>query len=191
MTRTRRPRLMVLAVLLVTFALALSACGGSQPAAKPAAPAAPAFDKLIIAADVVRGATNVTDDKRAELVCVQASRYARNERVVWRIKVLDPKTGAFLTDAEVGQVDVKLQDGQVFAAKYGPHGKAPDPVENFWTAGWTIPANYPSGTTNFNINVAAKDGRSGMFVPDFKVPAAFLTVLDKAVPVLPPPPAKK
>lgn len=190
MRTTHGMRRMIFTTLLAAFTALLSACGGTSapaaPAAAPAAPAAPAFNQLIVSADVVRGATNVPQEKRGELVCVQASRYGRNERVVWRIKVMDPKTGAFLTDKEVGQVEVKLKDGQVFAAKFGPHGKAPDPVENFWTAGWTIPINYPSGSMPFTISVTATDGRTGVNVPDFKVPAAFLTVLDSSVPVIPP-----
>lgn len=206
MTTTQGLRRMVLATLLVTLTAVLTACGGAAkptapapapaPTTAPAAPtapavaAAPAFEQLIIGHDVVRGATNVPQEKRGDLVCVQASRFARNERVVWRIRVMDPRTGAFLTDKEVGLVEVKLKDGQVLTAKYAPHGKAPDPVESFWTAGWTIPANYPSGTAPFTISAKANDGRGGMNMPDFKVPAAFLTVLDSAVPVIPPAPKK-
>ena len=84
----------------------------------------------------------------------------------------------------MGQVEVKLSDGQVFQTKYGGHGGTKEaPLDKFWAVGWTIPENYPSGTMNFAVNVVAKDGRQGQLL-DFKVPAAFLTVLDAKVPII-------
>ena len=132
---------------------------------------------------MVRGNENIPSDQTAK-VCVQNSKWSKNERIVWRIKVLDPKTGVYLDDTNVGQVEVKLSDGQVFQTKYGGHGGTKEaPLDKFWAVGWTIPENYPSGTMNFAVNVVAKDGRQGQLL-DFKVPAAFLTVLDAKVPII-------
>jgi len=174
-----------MAVILLLSVL-LTACGAASPA-KPAAAPAPTFAKLIVTNDLVRGAENIDQSKPAEVarICSELSKFMHNERIVWRIKVMDPQTGAFMDDKNVGEVSVKLSDGQVVQAKYGGHGGTKDkPADFFWTAGWTVPETYPSGSLTYTVNAAGKDGRGAMMINDFKVPAAFLTILDGKVPVI-------
>lgn len=183
--------------LSLCAALLLSACSGAQskpaastatPSATPAPAAAPAaseasFGQLLVVVDTVRGNANIPANEAALKVCAPVSKWLHNERVVWRIKVVDPKLGTAMDDKALGAVEVKLSDGQVLQAKYGGHpGK--EPTDFFWAVGWTIPESYPSGTAKYAISAEAKDGRKSQTV-DFNVAATYMTILDGKVPVIP------
>jgi hypothetical protein len=142
-----------------------------------------AFNRLVIVHDIVRGSVNVPAAQAAGRVCVWSGRFQRNEEVVWRIKVMDPTTGRFLDASALKDVEVKIGSGQEVKARYGPHPRG-TPTDNFWTAAWTIPANYPSGAVPYTISATHNDGRTGLAVV-FNVDLSALTVIDGAVPVVP------
>ena len=142
----------------------------SGATAEPGAKAA-----LIIDGDTVQGPKNLKEAEKPLRSCVQASRFAHNEQIVWRVKVLDGATGQELDDTALTSVEVKLPD-QTLALKYGPH-PAKEPLDFFWTTSWTVPEGYPSGSLDYSIVATATDGRTATW-EQFKVSAALLTITD-------------
>lgn len=162
-----------------SLAIAVLLAAGTVLAAGMAPPQAQAqqgFNQIVVVHDIVRGSWNVPKDEIATKVCVLNSRFLRKEQVVWRIKLLDPATGAFLDDKALQRVEVKLGSGEAFVAKYGTHPRQ-NPTDHFWSTAWTIPEGYPSGTVAYGVTAIGKDGRTSMAVT-FNVNLAQLTVLD-------------
>ena len=155
--------------LLIVLATALPAL---------AAPATPLF----ILADTVLGPRNLRPDELAAKSCVQNSRFARNEQIVWRIRVLDPETGKAMDGTALESVRVLLPDGTVLNARYGPHPSR-EPTDSFWSTSWIVPAGYPTGTLRFKIVARGKDGRQGEFI-QFNVAPALLTITDAVRPAV-------
>lgn len=147
----------------------------------PASMPPPAAEVLFIDADTVLGPTNLTDEEKPSKTCVQVSRFAHNEEVVWRVKVLDPVTGEPMDDTMLESVQVVMGD-QTLDLHYGPHPRD-NPVDFFWTVGWDVPEDYPSGTVAYTIEATANDGRSGSW-EQFGVQAAMLTITDEVRPVI-------
>ncbi len=174
--RTRR---VGFGLVVGAFAAAiLSACGGGA-AASPS-PAAAAV--LFVDADTVLGPKNLTEAETPTKVCVQANRFARNEEIVWRVKVFDPATGKPMDDTALTTVEVRLPN-EALAMHYGPHPRQ-TPVDNFWTVAWDVPSDYPTGALPYTIVATAKDGRSGTY-EEFKVSLAQLTVTEDVRPIVP------
>jgi len=131
---------------------------------------------LVIDADTVQGPKNLKEAEKPLRSCVQASRFAHNEQVVWRVKVFDGATGEALDDTALTSVQVTLPD-QSFDLHYGGHPGS-DPVDFFWTTSWTVPEGYPSGSLDYSIVATAADGRTATW-EQFKVTAALLTITDE------------
>jgi hypothetical protein len=111
-------------------------------------------------------------------VCVVSSQYKPTNSIVWRIRVFDPATGKPMDDKALKSVQVKLPDGQAFQGQYGGHpgGPGATPTDNFWSAAWTIPAAYPTGSLQYQINAQSVDGRSGTY-SQFNVAPSMLTIV--------------
>ena len=141
-----------------TMSLALvpalgAACGGddspsttpapTQPAttAATAAPTAAKSTLLFIDLDTVRGSKNIPDADKATQSCVQLSRFAKNEQIVFRMRVYDT-TGKAMDDTQMQEVRVTFKDGTTDVLKYGPHPKDP-PNESCWTWGWATASCWP------------------------------------------------
>jgi hypothetical protein len=175
--------------VFAVFAVALTgalvvACGGgtsasndnastSQQTAAPAA--AQVSPNLFLTVDTVRGSTGLSDDEKPRKSCVQASRIPIGGQVVWRIKVLDPRTGKEMSDQNLTSVVVKLSDGQTFAAKYGGHPSSA-PVDYFWATSWKVPADYPTGSVDYTVVATDKEGRTGEW-HQLKVASAMLQIV--------------
>jgi hypothetical protein len=140
-----------------------------------------AFDELIIVAVPVMGSENIPEGER-DRVCVPNTRFKRNEKISWLIKVLDPRSGDYLDAQALGQVEVRLASGEVLEARYGPRPRD-NPTDHYWATGWLIPENYPSGTLEYSVTAVAMDGRSGHWV-NFNTPSTFILILDEVVPTL-------
>jgi len=147
-------------------------------AAAPATPTpAPVTQNLFLVADTVQGPANLTEEESAAgAVCVQKNRFAKNEEVVWRVRVLDPATGEPMDDQALSAVTVKLPD-QELAMRYGPHPRD-TPVDFFWTTSFDIPESYPTGVLGYSVEAVAADGRTGTY-SEFQVASAQLTVTDE------------
>jgi len=159
--------------------LLLAACSGQAVTTPTAAPVTTA---LFIDADTVLGPTNLTEAERPLKTCVQVSRFAHNEEVVWRVKVLDPVTNQPMDDTALASVQVKLPD-QILDLHYGGHPRD-TPVDFFWTVGWDVPETYPTGTVAYTIEARAADGRTGTW-EQFKVSLAQLTITEDVREILP------
>jgi hypothetical protein len=136
---------------------------------------------LFLDADTVLGPENLTEDEQPALTCVQWSRFAHNEQVVWRVKVFDPQTGEEMDDSAVATVRVTLPD-QMLDLHYGPHPRE-NPLGFFWTTSWVVPEDYPEGVINYTIEAEATDGRTGTW-EQFEIAAANLTVTEDVRPII-------
>lgn len=161
-------RRLALGVAVSLFAVACEATPAATPTPEP-----PAAAKLAITADTVWGPKNLAADERAASVCVQKNRFARNEEIVWRAKVIDPATGEPMDDAALASIVVELPD-QTLEMRYGPHPKD-NPTDFFWTVAWLVPENYPSGELPYTIEATATDGRTVTF-EQFRVTPARLAI---------------
>ena len=135
---------------------------------------------LVIQADTVLGPKNLKQDEIAAKTCVAWSRFARNEQIVWRIRVFDPATGRPMDEKPMEAVSVLLADGTILKTRYGPH-PARDATDHFWTTSWVIPSNYPTGTLRYKITARTIDGRLGEFMP-FNVASSLVTIVDAVRP---------
>lgn len=174
---------------LVAACAATPPGGGASPTSVPPTkspvaatdePAAPAA--LVIQIDTVLGPKNLTEAERGQKTCIQLNKFAHNEQIVWRVRVIDGATGERLDDTAVASVELKLPT-ETLTLRYGPHPRE-DPLENFWTTSWVVPEGYPSGTVPYTLTAAGTDGRTGTF-EQFPIAPAMLTVTDDVRPVIP------
>ena len=152
----------LLAVLLV-----ISACSQSPKSSA----------NLELQADIVRGSSAPLGP-----VCADVTQLAAGETAVPRVKVIDPSTGKELSGNDTKSVVWHLEDGQSFPMSYAGHGgnktNGTPPTDYFWTAGWTIPANYHTGTVKWWVTAESKDGRTGRYDP-INMAASMLTIIQK------------
>jgi hypothetical protein len=106
--------------------------------------------------------------------CVLASQFKHGDEVVFRVRVLSP-SGDAVTDKDIKTLTVDLSSGQTIAMRYGghPHDK---PLDNFWSAAWKIPADFPSGSMSYKVVATLPDGSTQDWAP-FNVAPSQLTVL--------------
>jgi hypothetical protein len=104
--------------------------------------------------------------------CWYQNRFSPGQRVVFRAKVFDAATGQVAPNATV---TVRLADGTTLPLPYSGHPPGPNPTDNFWAGGWTVPADAPLGVVRYTIE--ATDGpRSGRFEP-LNVELSMLTIV--------------
>lgn len=178
MEKTTKPRAWMVAA--VAGLLVLSACGDSaEEPEETTATTVAVQEPLVIQADTVSGPLNIPADDRGSAVCVLQSRFARNSEIVWRARVIDPVSGEELGEDALESVVVNLGDGQTLDMRYGPHPRD-NPTDFFWTTSFDIPADYPTGTLDYEVVVAALDGRTATFRP-FDVAPSLLTVTEEVL----------
>jgi hypothetical protein len=183
-------RILAISASTIFVVGALASCGGGtgetatsatpapSVAATTAATAKPQVATfLILQGDTVRSPEGLTDEEKTFLSCVQQSRFPQGSRIVWRFRALDPISGKALDDKAMKSFEVILPDGKASAFKYGGHGGTKEaPAEFFWTAGFSIPKDYPTGAFSYQIKATSLDGAIGTW-DQFKVAAAQLTVV--------------
>jgi hypothetical protein len=153
-------RLQILSAAGAAFALA-AFCGAAQSAPPT----------LFIQADMVTGG----QQGMGPPPCVLASQFKHKEEIVWRIRVIDAKTGKPLDDKGVKSVVITLASGQSVTAHFGNH-PPPKPVDTFWSAAWVVPDDYPTGSFSYDITATDKHGHAVKFQP-FKTPPALPTII--------------
>lgn len=159
--------------LVLLIALTAAGCG-QQPARPSPAPAthtgrssSPAPSSQVPLLAVVSEAQ--------EGPCAVTTLYKHGAKVIFRIKLFDPATGRQLTDKNLSAVSVDLADGTKLPAKFGTHeeGKVP-----FWTAGWTVPASYPTGQVKYTVTARGINRHVNQVRFDVNDSQAFLTVVE-------------
>jgi hypothetical protein len=101
--------------------------------------------------------------------------------LVWRVRVIDPKTGQPMDDTMLTKVEVTLSDGQVIELNYGQHPPAPNPARDYyWANAWLIPKDYPTGTLGYTVIATATDGRTGEYKP-FDIASSLPSVTDEVL----------
>jgi hypothetical protein len=135
---------------------------GSAQAAGPA---------MVIQSDTVRG----VQQGMTAPGCVLNNQFKPREEIVFRIQVIDTKTGKPMDKDTLKSLVIELPDGQKFPAHYGMHPPQ-DPIQYFWTFGWVIPANYPTGSFGYKVVATDKKGHTATFEP-FKSKPSQLTVM--------------
>ncbi len=183
------PRARGLGAALVSAAIVLGSCGGTAepeptkpaqtaaPAPTTAAPtvaAAPVPKTLILVGDTVRGSTNLTDEEKKFLSCVQQNRFAPDQQIVWRFKVMDPVTAKAMSDKQLKSFALTLPDGKDQAFKYGEHPKGSNIW--FWTTSFVVPKGYPTGAFSYKVLATDIEGRTGTF-DQFPVANAMLQII--------------
>lgn len=163
---------------------ATTAPAKTQAAATTAATTAPvaaAPKFLIITGDTVRGKLNL-DEQQVLLQypgihCTQQSRFPQGQRIVWRMKVIDPTTGKFMDDKQIASFTITFPDGKSDKLVYGGHGGTKEaPADMLWAAGYTVPIDWPTGVFNVKIEAKSVEGAVGTF-DQFKVSFAQLTIV--------------
>ena len=117
--------------------------------------------KLFFEGDMVRGAQAGAPGP----FCVLDNQFKHLEKVVWRLRILD-ENGKPLDDKGLKSVVIELPDGQKMDARFGPHPGGTQPAtDHFWTAIWTIPANFPNGTLVYKAVATDLQGKSATWEP--------------------------
>lgn len=166
-------------VASIISALGILAVGPAVNAQDASGPPEQGF--LFIDADTVWGPENIPEADFPAKGCVQSSRFNKNEEVVWRVKVFDPLTGEPMDDTSLASVQVVLPT-ETLDMRYGGHPPS-DSVDFFWSYGWLIPEDYPTGVVDYTITATANDGRTGTW-DQFGVSLAQLQVTDVVVPTI-------
>ena len=159
-------RVLPTVLILASSGLAFAATAQAQEA-----------KKLFFEGDLVRGAQAGAPGP----LCVLNNQFKHLEKVVWRVRVLD-EAGKPLDDKGIKSLVVELPDGQKFPARYGPHPppQAGPAEDNFWSAIWIVPTDYPSGTLSYKLIATGLDGKEQTWEP-FKRKPTLLTVVDGAI----------
>lgn len=143
------------------FTTPLMACGASAQEAP----------KLFFEGDMVRGNGPTAQGPG----CVLNNLFKRGETVIFRLRVLDPRTGANLDEKGVKNLTLELSNGDKFAMNF--HGHPPkEPGDWFWVAGWPIPAEQPTGSLTYKVTATTLAGETLVWKP-FNVKPTQLTVL--------------
>lgn len=157
--------------LYVTLAAAVVAAAVAVPVnAQSPYPGAKA--QIAVYADTVSGASGAVKAARG---CTQYSNFRRQQRVVFRAWAVDTETGQALGADEIRYAYVKIPGQPNVKLNWGPHGAVGNKVQ-FWSAGWTVPADYPLGVVAYKIVFKTEDGRFGTYVQP-PIESAQLTVI--------------
>lgn len=151
--------------------LSLLAVPAALLAGAPLAPAHSAT-RLFFEGDVVRGipATGPTGPG-----CVLNSQFKHNEEIVWRVRVLDGRTGKQLDGKVLKSLVVELPDGQKIPLRFGGHPNRGPQTDHFWSGSWLIPASYPAGSFTYKVVATDKRNHATSWQP-FNVGLSQLTV---------------
>lgn len=127
--------------------------------------------KFVFQFDTVRGAGPTAQGPG----CVLNSQFKRKEAVVWRVRITDPKTGKDVDDKGLKSLQIELSNGEKVPMSF--HGHPPqDSTDHFWSGGWIVPDNFPTGSFGYTI-VATDTSGAQTKVKPFNVAASQLTVV--------------
>lgn len=108
--------------------------------------------------------------------CTQLSAFKRGERIVFRVWGVESGTGDVLTTENVKYAYVKIPGQPNVKLNFGPHGSGTG-RSTFWTAGWSVPLDYPLGVLAYRIVFKTESGKFGIFTQDGLPQESLLTIL--------------
>jgi hypothetical protein len=113
----------------------------------------------------VMGNIIIYGDMASSIGCLQTNIAHQGEQVVFRARIIDPKTGLEMVykDLEPGTAKVIIPGGYEFPMKYGGHPNTGTVTDSFWSYAWTVPLTFPTGSLGYELVAIAKDGRTGSF----------------------------
>lgn len=141
--------------------------------AAASAEAQTAKPRYFFEADTVRG---VPPTGPTGTPCVLSSQFKHKEEVVWRVRVVDAKSGKPIDDKGLKSVVIALADGQTVPMRYDGHPNRGPKTDNFWSSSWVIPDAYPTGSFSYKVVATDKQGHATSWEP-FKVAPSQLTVI--------------
>ena len=128
--------------------------------------------KFVFEGDVVRGAGPGAQGPG----CVLNNRFKRGETMLFRIRLVDPKTGKSLDNKAVKSMEIVLSNGEKAPMAYHQHPPK-DPTDWFWSGGWIVPDNQPTGSLSYKVVVTDLEGKTTDWSP-FKVALSQITVIE-------------
>ena len=128
--------------------------------------------KLILQFDTVRGGGPTAQGP----ACVLNSQFKRKEAIVWRVRIIDPKTGASLDEKGVKGLHIELTNGEKVPMSFHAHPPRGDATDHFWSGGWIVPENQPTGSFSYTVVATDLSGAETKVKP-FNVSNSQLTVV--------------
>ena len=152
-----------------TLVLVSAFCLPFSPAlAQDAAPS------IIFEGDTVRGAgPNVTPKGP---VCVLTSVFQRGESIVFRVRLVDPKTGKPIDDKGVRSLHIELSNGEKPQMRHGGHPPQ-NSTDRFWSTGWIVPQSHPTGSLSYKVVATTLGGQTVAWQP-FQVASSQLRIAE-------------
>jgi hypothetical protein len=108
--------------------------------------------------------------------CVLTSQFHRGEIALFRVRVIDAKTGKPVDGANLKKLEIHLSNGESAPMSYHQHTPK-DPTDWFWSGGWIITDKVPTGSLTYKVVATDMDGKEYSWSP-FKVAPSQLTVLE-------------
>jgi len=99
--------------------------------------------------------------------CIQSGVFKRGQKIVVRFEILDTANGKRVTDKDGATIRLVLPHGEEIPGRWAIRGSVnalPDSAW-MWDTSWDIPPDYPVGSFDYRITIAAKDGRKMTFSP--------------------------
>ena len=156
--------------------IALAGVVGAFAGLQPLSASAQSAGRLFFEADTVRG---VPSTGPTGPLCVLNSQFKHSEEIVWRVRVLDGRTGKPIDDKGLKSLVVQLPNGQSVAMKYGGHPNRGPQTDHFWSSSWQVPADYPTGSFTYTVVATDKHGKTQSWQP-FNIGLSQLTVIADA-----------
>jgi len=99
--------------------------------------------------------------------CIQSGVFKRGQKIVVRFEILDTATGKRVTDKDGATIRLVLPHGEEIHGRWAFRGSVNAlPCSAWlWDTSWDIPPDYPVGSFDYRITIAAKDGRKMTFSP--------------------------
>ena len=141
-------------------------------------PAQAAPPQYFFEADTVRG---VPPGGPTGAPCVLNSQFRTKELIVWRVRVLDAKTGKPVDDKSLKSLVIEMSDGTKVPMRYAGHPNRGPQTDNFWSTSWQVPESYPTGSFGYKVVATNKQGKATSWEP-FKVASSQLTIVAAAPP---------
>jgi len=89
--------------------------------------------------------------------CADSSVFRRGNQVIFRMYIVDAKTGKVMNGKDLSSVVVKIAGIADLKTGFKPQGGKPDATAPWlWSAAWLVPDDYPLGAFKFTVQAKVK-----------------------------------